>query len=163
MSRAFVRESDGPDVPLRAEPELPPGTPNRVTPAGAAAFRTRVEALEAERAALGEGGIADARRAAIDDELRWLQRRIATFVETPCPAEPQRVGFGTEVRLEGDPGERTVRIVGVDEAEPKAGAISWLSPLARALIGAAPGDTVTVRTPGGDEDWTVLAIGRPRG
>lgn len=160
MSRAFVKEGDGAEAVHRPEPALPPGTPNLVTPEGAAAFRARVEALVEERRGLGDSGMDLARRAAIDDERRWLERRQATFVVTAPPAAPDRASFGTVVTLEGET-TRTVRIVGVDEADPGKGAVSWVSPLGRALLGAEPGETVTVRTPRGDEEWEVVAVAAP--
>jgi transcription elongation GreA/GreB family factor len=157
VSRAFVKESDGAEAPVFPEPELPPGVPNRVTPAGAAAFRARIEALRARRAGLGEGGVASAEREALGAEIKWLERRIGTFVETPWPDAPRVVGFGTAVALAGSR-EWTVRIVGVDEVDAAAGAISWTSPLAMALRGAAVGDVVEVVAPGGVEEWEILAI-----
>src|SRR5688500_14727927 len=157
MSRAFVKEGEGPEPVMRPEPALPAGTPNLVTPEGAAAFRARAVALGEERRGLGDSGMDVARRAAIDDELRWLERRLATFVVTTPPATPERAGFGAVVTLEGE-GTRTVRIVGVDEADPARGAVSWQSPLGRALLGAAAGDTVVVRTPRGDEEWEVVEV-----
>lgn len=158
MSRAFVKETDGPEALLRPEPVLPDGAPNHVTPWGARGFRERLDAASAERAALDEGALADARKAELDAEIRWLERRIATFVETPPVAGPERVGFGVVVALDGERGARTLSIVGVDEVDPANGAVSWLSPLAVALRGAAVGDVVTVRTPGGEEEWEVTGI-----
>ena len=160
MSRAFVKEGDGSEVVLRPEPALPPGTPNLVTPEGAAAFRARADALAAERRGLGDSGVDEARRRAVDDELRWLERRLATFVVTTPPAAPDRASFGTVVTLEGE-GTRTVRIVGVDEADPVQGAVSWLSPLGRAILGAAVGETVVVPTPRGDEEWEIVTVRPP--
>src|SRR5688572_9191053 len=72
MSRAFVKEQDHAEPLLRPEPELPAGVRNHVTPAGAARFRARREALLAERAQLGEGGLPAARRREIDGEVRRL-------------------------------------------------------------------------------------------
>jgi transcription elongation GreA/GreB family factor len=160
VSRAFVKEGDGPEVLARPEPALPEGARNHVTPAGAAAFHRRLADAQTERAALGESGLDVSRKAELDAEIRWLERRIATFVVTEPPRDPVRVGFGTVVTLENDGGRRVVRIVGVDEVDPGRGAISWVSPLARALHGAEVGDVVTVDTPAGAEEWEVVSIER---
>lgn len=100
MSRAFVKETDVADVLQRLEPVLPDGAQNHVTPWGAAMFRERLAAAQAERAALDDGPMRQARKA----ELRWLERRMATFVETSPAPDPERVGFGSVVTLEGDRG-----------------------------------------------------------
>lgn len=157
MSRAFVKESDGAEVPVFPEPELPAGVPNHVTPGGAAAFRERLEQVRARREGLGQGGVDAALRTGLTAELRWLERRIASFVETTAPASPEVVGFGTIVTIDG-PRPREVRIVGVDEVDAGAGAVSWRSPLALALHGARVGDVVEVVTPSGPEEWEVLEI-----
>jgi transcription elongation factor GreB len=159
VSRAFVKEQDGGEPLVRPEPELPPGTKNHITPAGAARFRAELAHALAERAQLGEGGLADARRQELEAHTRWLERRLSTFVETPPPEDPVRVGFGTVVTVEGERGKRTLSVVGLDEVDPATGAISWLSPMARALQGATVGEVVTVSTPAGDEEWEILAIG----
>ena len=158
MSRAFVKETDGPEALVRPEPVLPDGVPNHVTPWGAVAFRDRLAAAQTERAELPEGGLGDARKTELDAEIRWLERRLATFVETPPVAEPERVGFGSVVTLDGERGVRTLSIVGVDEVDAGNGAVSWQSPLAVALRGAAVGDVVVVKTPGGEEEWEVTGI-----
>jgi transcription elongation GreA/GreB family factor len=158
MSRAFVKEGDGSEPVPRPEPELPPGVPNRVTPRGAARFQERLSACRAERASLGGSPLEQARRRELEDELRWLERRISTFVVTPPPSPARRAGFGTRVTLSRGEELRSVSVVGVDEADPSAGAVSFLSPLAVALRGAEVGDEVVVKAPSGDEPWTVESI-----
>lgn len=162
MSRAFVKETDGPEVSVRVAPELPAGTPNHVTPWGAAAFRERLSRARAEirDLAAAADGLSMGRLAELRAEVRYLEGRIASFVETAPPERPDRAGFGTRVRLEGEDGQRVVEVVGVDEVEPERGRISWLSPLAKALLGAAVGDEVTVATPRGELTYEVLAIER---
>ncbi|MBA2320236.1 MAG: GreA/GreB family elongation factor [Deltaproteobacteria bacterium] len=158
MSRAFVKESEGSEWPVFPEPALPAGLPNHITRAGAAGLRGRLDALRARREAFeGDGGVETGQRTALTSEIRWLEKRVSTFVETSGPRNPEVVGFGTLVKLDG-PRERTVRIVGVDEVDPSAGAISWCSPLARALHGARVGDVVEVVAPGGAEEWEVVEI-----
>lgn len=162
MSRAFVKESDGPEPTLRIAPELPPGTPNHVTPWGAAAIRAELEQLRDEAQTLSQAtdGLSVARLAQVRADIRYLESRIATFVETAPPERPERAGFGTRIHLEGEQGERVIEIVGVDEVDPANGRISWLSPLARSLLGASEGDEIELRTPTGVQQFEVLAIER---
>lgn len=159
MSRAFVKEGDGPERTAWPDIALPPGVPNRITPAGRDGFVARRDALRAERDGLDDTGLGAARRHAIDDELRFVDARLASFVVTAPPDRPVRVGFGCEVELDGDP-PRTWRLVGVDEADPASGRISWQAPVARALLGACVDDEVLLRTPAGEETVVVTAIRR---
>jgi transcription elongation factor GreB len=161
MSRAFVKESDQDELPPVPPPALPPGVPNHITPAGAAAFRAEQQALLSERAALRSqpDALARGRLATVQARLRWLDARAPTWVETPASALPAQACFGCTVQLldeQGDP--RTLTLVGVDEVDVAAGRVSFLSPVARALIGAAVGDTVTLRGPQGEEQWTVVGL-----
>lgn len=160
MSRAFVKEGDGAEPRHRPIPELPEGAHNLITPRGAQSFRDRLQAAIAERAGLrtAEHGGAAGRMAELTDDISWLEGRIATFAETPAVVNPQRVGFGVTVTIANDDDTRVYTIVGVDEVEPSAGRISWLSPLARALHGAREGDEVRVSLPGGDTEWEVVSI-----
>lgn len=157
MSRAFVKEGDGPERPRLPELALPPGAPNLITPAGRNAFVARRDGLREERATLGDSGIDAARRVVLDETLRWFDARLATFVVHAPPTAPDRVVFGCEVALDGDP-PRRFRIVGVDEADPDAGSVSWQSPVAQAVLGKRPGDEVTIRTPAGDEHVEIVEI-----
>jgi len=80
-------------------------------------------------------------------------------VVDPAAQPPDRVRFGATVSVRQSPeGERRVRIVGVDEAEPGSGDVSWISPIARALQGARVGDTVRCELPSGPTRFKVLAI-----
>lgn len=161
MSRAFVKESDQDELPPVPPPALPPGVPNHITPAGAAAFRAEHQALLAERATLrGQPDPrARARQAAVQARLAWLEARAPTWVETPTPSSPAQVSFGCAVQVEDDEGEpRSLTLVGVDEVDVAAGRVSFLSPVARALMGARVGDAVTVKSPQGEEQWTVVGI-----
>ena len=142
MSKAFTRD-DRPDEPVvvRHRPPLPEGVPNYVTPRG-------LQSLRAELAAAGPG----ARRSE-------LEQRIATAALAPPPVDRDEIRFGARVRMRGGDGEiRQVQIVGVDEADPAAGLVAFVAPLARALLGRRAGDSVTVRAPGGAEEFEVLAI-----
>jgi transcription elongation factor GreB len=146
MSKAFTKESDGdePAPSFVAELPLPPGAKNYVTPAGLAAYRAAV------------AGESDPRRQA------ELARRIERAeVVDPATQDTDRVRFGLVVSVEGASGARDYQIVGIDEAEPRAGRVSWMSPIARALLEATVGDVVTVQLGGKPVELEVTAIRRP--
>jgi transcription elongation GreA/GreB family factor len=140
MSRAFVREGEG-------EPEALPeravsSHPNFVTPRGLKALEARVHELEAQRtAARVAGDIAG--RAAVERELRyWSARRASARLVEPAAAT-ERVRFGMRVTLELASGAtQAFRLVGEDEADAAQGLISWVAPLANALLGRTAGDSV---------------------
>jgi transcription elongation GreA/GreB family factor len=160
MSRAFVKESDRedelPEIPLSEHP-------NHVTPRGLALLRARLDAALAERADLREddGDVAAAaRRRSLEREIRWLEARVAgAHVVDPARQPRDRVAFGATVDVaDADGVEATYRIVGEDEAAAERGDVSWVSPLAQALLGARVGDEVLWRRPRGDLRIEVLAI-----
>ena len=96
----------------------------------------------------------------IDRRIRYLMKRleIAEVVD-PRDLDHERVFFGATVTYADPRGEqRTVAIVGIDEVDPSRGRVSWISPVARALLKAREGDTVVLRTPNGPEDLEVLEI-----
>jgi len=140
MSRAFVRESDAYPEPLPDRPISP--HPNFVTRRGLAAIEARVRELEAQRADLAAGEDM-AQRAAIERELRyWSSRRASARMVEPQTSE--RVRFGMLVTLRLNSGAtRTFRLVGEDEADASSGLISWMAPLAQALLGREAGESVT--------------------
>jgi len=143
VSKAFTKE-DVPDPPVvvRHRPSLPDGALNYVTARGLAALR-------AELAASEPGGT---RRAE-------LEQRIASAVLVPPPADEDEIRFGARVQLRSESGRtREVRIVGVDEADPAAGLVAFVAPLARALLGRRVGDQISLRTPGGGEELEVAAV-----
>ena len=140
MSRAFVRESDQ-DTESLPERVISPH-PNLVTSAGLKQIEEQVRDLEAaRRAARQENDTAALAR--VERDLRyWTQRRASARVVETAPT-PDTVRFGVKVTLESDDGSRReFRIVGEDEAEPSQGRISWVAPLAVALIGAKLGGVV---------------------
>lgn len=98
----------------------------------------------------------------IDGRLRFLMQRmdLAVIVDPATQQGLEKVFFGAWVTLFSlkDDTERTYRIVGTDELEPSLGYISWISPLARAMLGKQVGDVVKVITPAGDEQYEVIAI-----
>ncbi len=166
MSRAFVKEPDGDQV-ADDLPDLPVSPhPNYVTPSGLAALRERQQRLAGERQSLVEDDdpAKRLRLRQVERDLRYLRTRI----ESAIPVDPARrpnsrpageVGFGAIVTVEDEDGERLgFAIVGEDEADARAGKVSWISPLAEALEGARVGDLVTWRRPAGDLELEVIAI-----
>jgi len=155
VSKAFTKEDGPAEAPiLRRRAPLPVGVPNYVTPRGPQALRDELAALDAP--ADGEATAAAQARAARRLEL---EQRIAGAIVAPPPADRAEVRFGARVRAATAAGDvREVHIVGVDEADPAVHAIAFIAPLARALLGRRVGDAVSVRTPGGEEELTVLAI-----
>ena len=150
MSKAFTSEEtaeDAPIVPARAP--LPDGVPNYVTPHGLAQLRDEQSALRAQS---GDPAVLAQRRAE-------LEERLATAQVVLPPAEPSDVvRFGATVTVAGANGVRRHRIVGVDEADPARGKIAFVSPLARALVGRAVGDTIRLQAPRGFEDLEIVAV-----
>ena len=141
MSRAFTRESDDDPGTL---PERPVSAhPNLVTPGGLAALEAQVRALEFERQAARSGGDST-QRARIERDLRYFTQRLATArVVAPAPTVPDRVRFGVRVTLRHESGaEQSFRLVGEDEADVARGLLSWVSPLAQALLGHETGEAV---------------------
>jgi len=162
VSRAFTKEDswEEPRVPPRAS--LPPGVPNYVTPRGRALLVEEHAALEAERLRL-EADLPDedarrTRRAVLTRQLEDLAARLASAeVIDPARQAQDRARFGAQVTLSSGAGadaSRSFQIVGVDEADPDAGRISFLAPLARAVLGKAVGDGFEFR----GEQWTLAAI-----
>lgn len=160
MSRAFVKEPDG-DSPEDL-PELPISShTNYVTPNGLEQFRRRLGEAERRLAPVRDSAVGEKQnRAQVEREIRWLQARIASArVVTAESQARDRVGFGAAVTVAGDDARiREYRIVGEDEANPARGLVSWVSPLARALMGAHVGDIVTWERPAGDMEVEVHSI-----
>ncbi len=162
MSRAFVKDAD--DNAGDALPDIPVSEhPNYVTPRGLARLRERLDAAQARRDELRASEPALAQQgelAALERELRWLKARVASAIEIDLAQQPHdRVAFGAIVTVESeDDGAHTYRIVGEDEADAEHGLVSYVSPLARALIGARVGDEVTWQRPAGDLKVEIVAI-----
>ena len=150
MSVAFRRESDEEHLEPKFDIPLPPG-PNLVTARGLALIVANVSALDA---ALDAAIDAEARKAVRRDLKYWATRR-ATAQVAPT-ANGEEAAFGTRVRYRLDGQEATIAIVGADEADPGAGLIAFTAPLARALIGAAAGETVAFA--GRADAITLLAV-----
>lgn len=165
MSKAFLRESDMPDLPDRAPPALlPAGAKNYLTPEGAERLRSELTNLiENERPPrVARGMDPDAKREIhdLDQRIRYLEQSLRTAEIVPRPTEEtDEVRFGATVAVREPSGETArYRIVGVDEIDPEQGHISWLSPLARALTGARAGDDVTLKSPRGERRVHVVSV-----
>lgn len=105
---------------------------------------------------------ARARLGAVAARIVLLEARVPTWVETPAPIAPGTCVFGCEITLEDAAGRRKhLQIVGVDEAEPAEGRVSFLSPVAQAVLGASMGAVVRVRTPRGEEEWELVELFAP--
>ncbi len=178
MSRAFVdeassdsRDEDAPEYKI----PLPPGARNYVTPEGADLLSRELRSLEAgERPALATeilrlgsdpsnaDALATARRrlARVDRRIEYLSRMASlTEIVAPPPGGYERVRFGARVTVQDPQGAlSSFRIVGVDEADPEKGLVGWTAPLARALMGRLPGNTVTVPLPEGEALLTVVSL-----
>lgn len=163
MSRAFVKEGDGALDPL---PDLPLSPhPNYVTLRGLASLRARLAATQADLAALRARAerLDKLPEAAAERDIRYLEARLRSALPVdPARQDTRRVAFGHRVTVEDADGRsQSYEITGEDEADPALGRISAHAPLARALIGAEPGDTVIWRKPSGPVELTVTAIACP--
>jgi len=184
MNKAFVKESDQDDEDDGADGQavaLPAGTKNYITKYGYAALREELvhlvnterpdvvqivswAAANGDRSENGDYLYGKKRLREIDRRIRFLTKRleIAEVVDPATQPNKDQVFLGATVAYVDKVGEaHTVTIVGVDEAEPLQGKISWISPVARALIKAREGDTVSLRTPSGMDELEILEINYP--
>lgn len=165
MSKAFTREDDLPEPPVvsRRVSPLPPGTQNLMTADGAQRLRAELTRLQAERgrwlAATGDPdrpqqlAALEQRALLVDDRLR-----SASVVNPPVTPD-DRVRFGAAVTVREAGGVETrYRIVGVDEVDFDRGWISWLSPIAKALLNKSVGQRVRLRPPGGERELEVVRV-----
>ena len=178
MSKAFVKESDAePDLPDDA-PALPAGVKNYMTPEGHRHMQEelrrllredRPKTVEVVSWAAGNGDRSEngdylygkKRLREIDRRIRFLSKRLETAIVVDPDAQKNRdqVLFGAMVTYADDSGtERTVTIVGIDEADLDRSRVSWISPVARALLKAQQGDVVELRAPSGPERIEVIEI-----
>jgi transcription elongation GreA/GreB family factor len=160
VSVAFTKEDSAETAAETLLPEKPiPDGPNLVTSNGLAALeRQRAEATAAYEAALAIADINERRRQSANPwrDLRYLNERIRTAQVVPPPQTNDTVAFGSRITIERDDGRtQTYTIVGEDEADPKAGTLSFASPLARALMGKGVGDTAAL----GAAEVEIVGIG----
>jgi len=177
MSKAFTRESDDAED-VEPEPDAGPRVRNLITPAGLAQLNDelrhllrveRPKVVETVSWAAGNGDRSEngdyiygkKRLREIDRRVRYLTKRIeiAEPVDPAKQTNRDQVFFGATVTYaDAADVERTVRIVGIDEASSDEGRISWISPVAKALMRAREGDVVELRTPAGPEPIEVVRI-----
>ena len=152
MSRAFVKEQESvEELPERLISEHP----NLVTSAGLKHIEAEVARYDAAHAEAQADGAREA-MAATARELRYWSTRLGTAELVHVPADGDHVHFGSTVTIEREDGRRqTYRIVGEDEADPAKGSVSFVSPLARSLVGKSVGDIVKVA--GADAEIVAIA------
>lgn len=181
MSKAFTKESDSDDDDELALPALPQGTRNYMTPQGYARLRAEfMELLDVERPKIveivswaakngdrsenGDYLYGKKRLREIDRRLRFLTKRldIAEVADPSVHHGSEQIFFGATVTYANSRGEeRTITIKGIDESDSLQGEVSWISPIARALLKAREGDEVQLMTPGGIERLEVLEVRYP--
>ena len=181
MSKAFTREDDAPEDDFDGDDDanpIPPGSKNYLTPLGWRRMRDELSWLvKTERpevtgvvswaAKLGDRSenadyqYGKKRLREIDRRIRYLTKRLeaAEVVDPSTREDTDQVFFGATVTYSNAAGEeQMVRIVGIDETDPAKHYVSWISPIARALIKAREGETVVLRTPGGEEEIEILEV-----
>ena len=180
MSKAFTKESDGDDEDDLPEESggLPLAAKNYMTPAGFARMRAELDGLmrkerpevvkvvswaagNGDRSENGDYIYGKKRLREIDRRVRYLSKRLANaeVVDPARRAATEQVFFGATVTYANGRGEeRTIKIVGVDEVELDKGHVSWISPIAKALLKAEEGDVVKLRTPHGVEEIEVVTV-----
>ena len=178
MSKAFVKEDDAGDEDDFELPDVPVGTRNYITPKGHQRLKNELlqlidverpevvrtvswAASNGDRSENGDYIYGKKRLREIDRRIRFLTKRldVAEVVDPAARDATDQIYFGATVRYASADGrENQVTIVGIDEVDPARGRVSWISPIARALLKAREGDTVTVRTPAGSETLDVLEV-----
>ena len=180
MSKAFTKETDSDDDEV-ALPPLPAGGKNYITPAGYASLRAELFGLidverpkivevvhwaasNGDRSENGDYIYGKKRLREIDRRIRFLTQRleIAEITDPSIHHGSEDVFFGATVTYVDDAGRnRTVTILGIDEADTLQGQTSWVSPVARAMLKARVGDEVSLVTPHGVQVLEVLAVSYP--
>ena len=183
MNKAFTKETDGDDDDDEgaALPALPAGTRNYVTPEGYRRLRKELMSLldderpkmvetvswaakNGDRSENGDYLYGKKRLREIDRRIRFLTKRldIAEVADPSAHHGSDQVFFGATVTYANSHGdERTITIKGIDEADNLKGEVSWIAPIARALLKAREGDEVQLVTPAGVERIEVLAVSYP--
>jgi transcription elongation factor GreB len=181
MNKAFTRETETDDDDEVSTPELPTGGKNYITPQGYARLRAELRQLmdeerpkvvetvhwaasNGDRSENGDYIYGKKRLREIDRRIRFLTKRleIAEVTDPAVHHGGDQVFFGATVTYADPSGqERTVTILGVDEADSAHGQVSWISPIARALLKSREGDVVKLVTPAGTQDIEVLQVRYP--
>ena len=180
MSKAFTRESDTDDDEVQL-PALPAGGKNYITPTGYARLRAELMELidherpkvvevvhwaasNGDRSENGDYLYGKKRLREIDRRIRFLTKRleIAEVTDPSVHHGSEQVFFGATVTYADEGGaERTVTILGIDEADSAQGQVSWISPVARTLLKSRVGDVLKLVTPAGVEEIEVVAVDYP--
>ena len=183
MSKAFTKETDADEDDLEEAEALPAGVKNYMTPQGFGVLKDELRVLmnderpkivevvswaagNGDRSENGDYIYGKKRLREIDRRIRYLSKRLesAVVVDPTEQKNTDQVFFGAIVTYKRKNGEKLkVAIVGVDEAEIAEGKISWLSPVAKALMKAHKGDVIELRTPSGPDAVEVLSIKYPTG
>ncbi|WP_159990881.1 transcription elongation factor GreB [Pelistega ratti] len=181
MSKAFTKETDREEDDDQQEPSLPKGIKNYMTVQGYQMLRKELEHLvkverpevvsvvswaasNGDRSENGDYLYGKKRLREIDRRIRFLTKRldIAEVINPATQPNKDQVFFGATVQYENQDGEVIeVTIVGVDEADPLNGKISWISPVAKALLKAREGDSVNLTTPSGPQELIILEVNYP--
>jgi transcription elongation factor GreB len=177
MSKAFTKEQENSEDDEELEVQQPVGFKNYITPGGFQRLKDELTHLwtverpelvqtitwaasNGDRSENGDYIYGKKRLREIDRRIRFLNKRldIAEVVD-PAGRDSDQVFFGATVTVLDEAGrERTYSIVGMDEADPGRGWVSWISPIAKALLKAREGDVVTLRSPGGEEQLEILEV-----
>ncbi len=178
MNKAFVKDNDDDDEELEPSLKLPQGVRNYITPAGFERIRQELDHLlrterphivevvhwaasNGDRSENGDYLYGKRRLREIDRRIRFLTKRLdlAEVVDPEQQQNIEQVFFGATVTLSDEQGvENTYQIVGMDEADASRGRISWISPLAKALLKAREGDLVHFQSPSGMREIEVVGI-----
>lgn len=181
MSKAFTKETDTDDDEDLSLPPLPAGGKNYITPAGYARLKSELldlidserpkvvevvhwAASNGDRSENGDYHYGKKRLREIDRRIRFLTKRleIAEISDPAVHHGQDQVFFGARVTYSDADGlEQSVTILGIDEADSALHQVSWISPIARALLKARVGDEVKLATPGGPRDIEVLQVSYP--
>jgi transcription elongation factor GreB len=179
MSKAFTKEeTEAPEAELEA-PAIPAGGKNYISPAGYARLEAELrELVEVERPEVvktvawaasngdrsenGDYIYGKRRLREIDRRVRFLIKRLENAeVVRSSGRDTDQVFFGARVKVKNETEVREITILGLDEVDARHGIVSWISPIAKALIKAREGDTVTLRTPAGEERLQILEVSYP--
>jgi transcription elongation factor GreB len=181
MSKAFTRESEAADDDDDSPAPMPAGSKNYITPTGYARLRAELMALidderpkvvevvhwaasNGDRSENGDYLYGKKRLREIDRRIRFLTKRleIAEVADPSLHHGNDQVFFGATVTYAEPNGhERTITIMGIDEADSLQGQVSWISPIARALLKSREGDAVMLQTPQGPQEIEVLQVSYP--
>ncbi len=182
MSKAFTKETDADDDDgLPALPPLPAGSKNYITPGGYERLKSELLGLideerpkivdivhwaasNGDRSENGDYIYGKKRLREIDRRIRFLTQRleIAEIADPSVHHGSEQVFFGATVTYSDDDVERTVTILGIDEADTLKGEISWISPVSRTLLKSSVGDDVSLVTPNGVQTLHVLDVKYPK-